>query len=103
MHVVYVPDAEFNILYRKQTPLASVMWLIKLSVSDGGDSNQMFHLVAPEVEHHQVGEQSQLRRKDLQTVERQVQLLQLQQLPQFIWDLLQYQKKQVRDWIYNLC
>lgn len=35
-----------------------------------GVSGRMFYLVAPQVEDHQVGEQSQLRRKNLQTVER---------------------------------
>lgn len=34
-------------------------------------------LVAPQVEHDQVGEQSQLGRKNRQIVERQIQLLQL--------------------------
>lgn len=55
----------------------------------------MIYLVAPKVQDHQVGEESQVRRKNLQTVERQIQLLQLQQLPQLLWDLLQEEEEEV--------
>ena len=55
----------------------------------------MIYLVAPQVQDHQVGEESQVRRKNLQTVERQIQLLQLQQLPQLLWDLLQEEEEEV--------
>lgn len=63
----------------------------------------MLYLVAPQVEDHQVGEQSQLRWKNLQTVERQIQLLQLQQLPQFIWDVLQEQEADDKEEDQTCC
>lgn len=57
----------------------------------------MIYLVPPQVQDHKVGEESQVRRKNLQTVERQIQLLQLQQLPQLIWDLLQEEERVLSD------
>lgn len=48
-----------------------------------------WYLVTPQVEDHQVGEQGQLRRKNRQAIEGQVQLLQLQQLTQLIRKFLQ--------------
>lgn len=54
-----------------------------------GGRGRARYLVTPQVEHHQVGEQGQLRRENRQVVEGQVQLLQLQQLTQLIRKFLQ--------------
>lgn len=50
------------------------------------------HLVPPQVEDQQVGQQAQLRGQRLQVVEGQVQLLQLLQLPQLPRNVLKEQQ-----------
>lgn len=64
--------------------------MLKLKWFSGGGMSgiRCVYLVTPQIEDHQVRQQSQLRRKNSQAVERQIQLVQLQQLPQFIWNLL---------------